>query len=98
MPARNGGIEAMDCVVHHCGCIVGTTIYPTCDVSDNDIIVHSVGAVPLASLLANAALCTWMRAGAAPRAPRWVGEPPPRPPANDACCAIVVSADASILP
>jgi hypothetical protein len=32
------------------------------------------------------------------RAPRWVGEPPPRPPAYDACRAVTASAHASVMP
>jgi hypothetical protein len=39
-----------------------------------------------------------MRAGSAPRAPRWVGVPPPRPPAFDACRTINAPVHASVMP
>jgi len=39
-------------------------------------------ALPLALPAGDALRWSWMRAGSAPRAPRWVGEPPPRPPAS----------------
>src|SRR4051812_21174419 len=38
-----------------------------------------------------------MRAGSAPRAPRWAGEPPPRPPANDAWRMIAAPAYGSVM-
>jgi YD repeat-containing protein len=41
---------------------------------------------------------TWMRAGSAPRAPRWVGLLPPRPPANDVSRKIQAPASACGMP
>ena len=38
-----------------------------------------------------------LRAGSAPRAPRWEGGPPPRPPASNACRMIQPSAYASVV-
>jgi len=40
-------------------------------------------AAPAGMLLAADALrWAWLRAGSAPRAPRWVGAPPPQTPCN----------------
>jgi hypothetical protein len=43
-------------------------------------------------------MATWMRAGSAPRAPRWDGAPPPRPPAIDVSRTITTIAHASVMP
>ena len=52
--------------------------------SDERSITTFRGGFALALPAAHAAAAlSRLRAGSAPRAPRWVGEPPPRPPAND---------------